>query len=458
MNNLETMRVLRFGKSLLLCTLLLLLLNAVAGRAEEVKLVKQWTNLGDAPSTANGVNPASNKPALLVYAQGAEPGVKLRPFDSKSRAATDKAFWRFTSIGTNEKEEMVKFELVTRSEAGRHVKEIYFEVDEIKTERKYYLRPAGGAPLKSILLPGFTVKNENEFLEKPVSMVGVDMVNAYATRNKALEPSIAFKTGKGSTASLKLFYGFNHYENEKRVIFKSLLDVEATYRPKDTKSVLNKIEGEVDGLYQFNTHHTEVIPVPGHPGEFTIGPEPFLHAVVQAGFNARVESDQSFDSVQSTVGVTGYAAFNGSSVQWFAQRFSFNAPKDYSAPSPLLNISYELVTSLKDDALTQQHRTETTTDRLRVHLWMSHRLVHDWDLSRTWPFDDHYNIDLVVDSGYAYDFRNSTALPDVNLSMEFGPADPESKHMSFVVTYVNGKTNAKFENYNSILAGLKKAF
>lgn len=456
MNSLIKQSLRTSTQSLILC--LMLLLGNPAWAAQKVVLVKAWTNLGDKPKTANGVNPAANKPALSVFAHGEEPGVKSKILNEKGPALSKKEFWRFTSIGANEKEEVVKYELETFPAAPGRKNQLFFVVDEIKKDRKYFLRPAGGASLDGLFVSGYTVKNADEFLTKPVSMVGVDDINAYATRNRALEPSIAFKTGKASTASLKLFYGFNHYENQKRTIFKSLLDVEATYRPKDTKNILTKIEGEIDFLYQFNTHLTKVVEVEGKPGEFTIEPSPFLHALVQAGVNSRVETDQTFDAVQGTVGVTSFMAINGSSIQWLGRNLSINAQADYSVPSPVLSLSYELVTSLKEDQTTGLSHRDTTTDRLRAHLWMSHRLVHDWNLKGTWPFNDLYAIDFVIDSGLAYDFRNSTMLPELDLSLEFAPVDPDSKHISFVVTYVNGKTKAKFENYNSILAGFKKAF
>ena len=206
---------------------------------------------------------------------------------------------------------------------------------------------------------------------------------------------------------------------------------------------VNKINGEIDFLYDDKPR--------GNPNDF-------VNFLGRYGLTSRIEADQEFDDVDQTFGASAFLVFNGAALQAVADALLLNGSHDGNAPSALFSLSYEYVANYKTDPALGTHSTDVSTDRARAHLYWSAKILRQLDFTKVPYIGEHYDLDLVIDTGISYDRRNAEWLPDVNLTMELGPTDPKSDHVSFVVTYLNGKTKARFENYDGILAGIKKAF
>lgn len=442
-------------------TLLILASTCLSAGAADVKLTTVWTakTVND-PARIKYAEPGGEVRALRLYAgtpRADHPKLPPKPlplgpvFVSTGPAVQDGDFWVMTAQEPGKNPESVKFILLTepshpgaRPGANNVVNDLIFvPLKQPKKGVVYRIAPAKGRSIQGILVAPHKVSNEDDFLKNDVSNTFEDADISYIDGNKALEPSVSLKSGKDSTATLKLFYGQQVWKGENKVRFQSMLEVDGTYRPKNKKDYVTKIDGEIDFLYLM----TDVPP----GGQF-------FHALWETGLNARIESDQSFANANETFGWTNYLAFNGDGLQALANALCLNGDLGGNAPSALLSLSYELVQSIKEDAATKRRQTDRTTDRVRAHLYWSATILKELKIARLWNDTSLYDVSLVIDSGASYDFRVSKFTPDVNLSLELGPTTLDKSKPSFTLTYVNGKTSSRFENYNALLGGIKLPF
>ncbi len=290
-----------------------------------------------------------------------------------------------------------------------------------------------------MLLPGYTVSNKTEARKLSVKITEDVDVFFKHIGGMAAKPQFSIQEGQDNLYSLKLLAGFSdEVKNDAFWTGKAILDADIALHPKDEGRFLSKIEGELDGLYSFKFAGFE-----NSPTEF--------HAREQLGINSRVESDQQFDNTNITVGVTSWTAINGGLLHDFSNLFCWFGTKPRQSPPALINLSYELVEKVKRDAESRAQSIDRTTDRVRLHLLWQLLIGHEF----VTLFDSPYNLSLIIDSGIAYDFGNDKTVPDVNLALEFGPRVSNQSVPSFVLSYVNGKTSTKFQNYSELLGGLK---
>jgi hypothetical protein len=418
--------------------------------AVDIELEHHFTVTPDRDHFKKG-NPGDQVRAFRIHAVGAKEGTPAGSkheltgpiFRPQGAAVNEQGnYWK---IYTQDKdgEHEVKYKVwPVRNSAGEVSGILLVPQGGPKKGAEYYIIPRGGEPLDSILEPQYHVTNSKDFLTKPVPIDNEDADIAYVEGNKAIEPNVSLKAGKDSTASLKLLYGHQVFANESILRFQSIFDADLTAHPKTKTEFINKINGEIDLLY-------DTPPWPHNT---------WLSALSEIGISSRLEADQRFDNVDQTVGLTTYTAFNGDVLQRVADLLCLNGSLGGNAPSALLGLSYEYVGNITNDPTTGARGTHVTTDRARAQFYWSTTILQNLDW-RAFPITkDIYDLSLVFDTGIAYDRLNAKFLPDINLTLELGPADPKSKNVSFVVTYVNGKTKARFENYNGVLAGLKKTF
>jgi hypothetical protein len=217
-----------------------------------------------------------------------------------------------------------------------------------------------------------------------------------------------------------------------------MLNIDATLHPDDEGRLLSKIEAEVDWLHSFAAGDLN-----GHG----------MHILEQMGINSRLETDQLFDNTNITAGVTSWTAVNGSFIQDVGHALCFFGEPPKSIPSPIFNLSYELVEKVKLDDDADARDIEETTDRVRLQFYWSIMFAHE--IPVFWNASSTYDLHGVINTAVAYDFRNSEVVPDINLSLELSPSKPATSIPSIVFTYADGKTSTKFENYDEFLGGLK---
>ncbi|MBX7208680.1 MAG: hypothetical protein K1X78_10230 [Verrucomicrobiaceae bacterium] len=303
---------------------------------------------------------------------------------------------------------------------------------------EFEVKVTSGHDPDEMLLPGFTVANKDDLVLK----LTIDKGTGDFLRHiggLATKPDFSIQEGEDNVYSLKLLAGFDDEgRNDSYWSGKALLSADIALHPKDEGRHFSKIVGELDGLYTFKFAGFEDI-----SSEF--------HAREQLGISSRLESDQQFDNTNITLGITSWTAVNGRLLHDFSNLFCWFGDKPTQSPPALINLSYELVEKVNRDAESRARSIDRTTDRVRVHLLWQLLVGHKF----VTLFDSPYNLALVIDSGVAYDFGNSKTAPDVNLALEFGPYLSNKSVPTFVLSYINGKTSTKFENYSEILGGLK---
>lgn len=320
------------------------------------------------------------------------------------------------------------------------------ELDQSKGYSVEMLQGAGEPP--GIELKGFAP------IEKfaPFAVGAAPENVKFLARNKAIQRKFSILGGEnGTSASIKLTYGMDSLANSSPADdpakprnynrfsrFQAMVDADLSYHPDKNHNYINSINAEADYVFaQF----------------FEAKNFGDVRGLFETGFAGRFEADQAFEKINLTIGWTNWLSINSPGLSKFATGLCFIGKPEANVP-PILVFSYDYVSSIKDDLPANNKGEDTGRNRLRGRFYWSIQLAHDADLLIV----KHYNADLLIDVGGAYDFESGKALPDVRLSLDIGPQTASDTAPKFTLTYVNGKTTPTFRNYNALLAGFKQAF
>lgn len=303
--------------------------------------------------------------------------------------------------------------------------------------------------------PGLVLKDGTKIAKfGPVDLAGGEADIEFLNRNKAVEKKIAVLGGEnGGSLSLRLAYGVDSLaqpapstttgaatdrSHDRFFRLQSILDADLSYQPEKNSNYINSINGEVDYvLAQF----------------FQAKSFGDMRGLFETGLSGRFEADQMFDKINLTVGWTNWLSMNSPGLSKFATGLCLIGKAEANVP-PILVFSYDYVSPVKNDLPVNNEGEDTGRNRLRGRFYWSIQLAHDADLLIV----KHYNADLLIDVGGAYDFESGKALPDVRLSLDIGPVTADDKAPKFTLSFVNGKTTPTFRNYNALLAGFKLPF
>jgi hypothetical protein len=286
----------------------------------------------------------------------------------------------------------------------------------------------------------------------PVTIGAAPRIVEFLNRNKAVQRKFSILGGEnGTSASLKLTYGFdslaqspttNDPTDDRRYRrfsrFQAMLDADVSYQPKKNHNYINSINAEADYVIAQFFESKDFGNVRG---------------LFETGLAGRFEADQSFDKINVTIGWTNWLSINSPGLSKFATGLCIIGKPEANVP-PILVFSYDYISPVKDELPANDRGEDTGRNRLRGRFYWSIRLAHDADLFLV----KHYNADLLLDVGGAYDFESGKAMPDVRLSLDIGPETANDAAPSFTLSFVNGKTTPTFRNYNALLAGFKQAF
>ncbi|PZR73978.1 MAG: hypothetical protein DLM73_09305 [Chthoniobacterales bacterium] len=301
--------------------------------------------------------------------------------------------------------------------------------------------------------PGIEVKGFAPIAKfGPVNIGSAPRNVEFLNRNKAVQRKFSILGGEnGTSASLKLTYGIDSLANASATDdpmndrryrrfsrFQAMLDADLSYHPDKNNNYINSINAEADYvLVQF----------------FESKNFGDLRGLFETGLAGRFEADQQFDKINLTVGWTNWLSVNSPGLSKFATGLCLLGKPEANVP-PILVFSYDYVSSIKDDLPANNRGEDTGRNRLRGRFYWSIQLAHDADLFLV----KHYNADLLIDVGGAYDFDSGKAFPDVRLSLDIGPQTASDTAPKFTLSFVNGKTTPTFRNYNALLAGFKQPF
>jgi hypothetical protein len=359
---------------------------------------------------------------------------------SSSPAANDPSYFKVT--GPTGKD--VKIQVLKGQERDGKIGKITLVPKEQITKPSDYkvqFTPKAGTEA-FLFAAGYTLRSDVAakpfVLKKEALKTDIDFVN----RNKAIENKVSVLAGdSGPSVSIRLNTGIDKWDNGQIWRIQAQADADATYKPKNDNKYINSIIGQLDGLF--------VSPIPRN--------NPFkLRGVFESGLTSRIETDQDFNLVNGTIGVTEWCAFQAPYIADLARKLCIWRAYDSSPNTPIATLSYDYVGKLKQDVSPSDPATKSGNNRLRGRFYWSLTIAHNVPMPM---INLNYDVSFLIDEGVIYDFRETKWMPDNRLSVDISPTAETTKAVpSITVTYVNGKTTPTFQQFDAFLAGLKLAF
>jgi|GEM_PF-4758742 len=427
----------------LFLTLILLLGLQLVSSARDVKLTGKWV-----PTATPG-----GGFYFEIYLVDAAPGSVRKimdgAFNPQSAAITDASFWTMLEGD------------------GNSNKVIACDVRPVPAPRGGGYKGVGLKPKKAddqgklVTIVAKKDFNKADLLVSGYNLSGVDsgirfsgaatpeIDRNYDKGGKALATNLSVKQGKGSVYEFQAFAGMQDWVGDSYIRGQLQLDGRFNYQPKKADRLLDKID--LQGQLLATT-------------PFQIGGRD-LTFFNQFGVEGGMTSDQQFDNVTGNVGVTAWSAINGEWIQDFSKWFClypWHQP-NRRAPAAIVSLNYEYAFNIHEDEATNIRERNVDTDRFRAQFYWTLQLANSVPINKLLPFDawqkmGEYEVNLVVNTSFIKDFKGDLFRPDINLSLELDPVKPSKYSPSFTLTYLNGKTNTKFENYDALLAGIKVLF
>lgn len=359
---------------------------------------------------------------------------------SSSPAANESDYFKIT--GPNGKD--VKIQVVKGQERDGKIgritlvpKEAITKPDEYKVQ---FTPKAGTDPF--LFSGGYTLKSDAA--EAPLVLSKKDLQTniEFLNSNKAIESKVSVLAGEsGPSVSIKLNTGVDKWDNEQILRLQALVDADVTYKPKENNKYINSIVGEVDGLF--------VSPIP-KDNFFNV------RGVFESGLASRVETDEDFNLVNATIGVTEWCAFQSPYIADFARALCVWGKYGASPNTPIVTANYDYVAKLKQDVSPSESAKKSGNNRLRGRFYWSLKLAHNVPMP---VINMNYDASFLIDVGVIYDIDEGNWMPDNRLSLDFSPTAETTKTVpTITVTYVNGKTTPTFKHFDEFLAGLKIPF
>jgi hypothetical protein len=177
----------------------------------------------------------------------------------------------------------------------------------------------------------------------------------------------------------------------------------------------------------------------------------------EIGLRSKFESDQSFRTMNATIGLSYWTTIDNSVTRGINHLFYLSPDRDQrSFLAPAIVIGYDYVGKIESGDGSSARRVETSRHRLSGHLDWPIEIINALDLKKT-PLGAVYDVDLLVDVTPYFDLVNNKFLVEEKISLEIVPAVDKNK-ASLIVTFANGKATPTFKNVNTIVAGLKIPF
>jgi hypothetical protein len=258
---------------------------------------------------------------------------------------------------------------------------------------------------------------------------------------RTLRTKVEIAGGTTGTGSVQIHSGLTRFSDNALWGADFMGKADFSFLARDKKKYLNSMVAELKGFGAFI---------------WGAGNEDFT-GLLQGGLTARVESDQTFDNVNGTLGV-GVGSYIKNPVTTFLHgnivQLLQGKKLQEAGVAPYLFLSYDYVDHWKEGIADQ-----TGNNRARFDLSWSLPLLRGLEFPKILGLTQQtFDADFLVEVEIIYDFRQSEFMDNSKLSLEFRPQTPSDKAPSFTFTYAQGKATPTFQHFDAFLAGIKLPF
>lgn len=189
---------------------------------------------------------------------------------------------------------------------------------------------------------------------------------------------------------------------------------------------------------------------------------PTFSGYFDLGANASIESDQKFDVIDNTAGMSSVLRLKNpvtTNVQECVNAIvrPFGSESKRAGLAPVLIVGYDYVNHAKQDA-----NVDTGDNRAKGNFYWT---LHIFERQQI-PFystSAGYDADFVIAVETIYDLNKSEFLNNSKLTLDISPhkevgENADDKSPSFTLTYAQGKATPTFKHFDAFLAGIKVPF
>jgi hypothetical protein len=275
--------------------------------------------------------------------------------------------------------------------------------------------------------------------DKPIAVSGTpEEHNKYAHPFPENKLSLQ-QTGETGTVSFQYYHNYVFSSGPNLFDVHLALNADASLLSALSNKYIDKVEAEAGGyLVRIVGMEREVL---GQRG------------IIEAGFSSKLQADQQFDKIDSTIGVNAWFWLNNDLFGEIYRRFClFGTKPDFGLP-PTIILGYDYVGHLKDDGSAHGFSgNNRLTGRFSWTLPVGRELHSDVLI-----LNQIKEIDFVSDVSGTYDVENAKAAPLISLSIDF-ILSTSNKLPSVSFSYADGKAAPKFQQFDAFLAGFKMHF
>ena len=247
--------------------------------------------------------------------------------------------------------------------------------------------------------------------------------------------------------SIRATYRYDSPPSENWLHVEALGKADFNFRSQEKTEYFNSIVGQISAFYvsrwTFGSQRVpelpnEVIPTYAIPYHF--------------GLNATVESDQTFQTVDATGGLSFVAYVNNPVTDALHKLFVPKIDELEAGVAPKLKFGYDYVNHVK-----QGVDAGTGSQRLTAELYWSMAVARGWKLPEI-IYKDGFDADLVFDVETVYDLEMGKFFNNSKVSLDFHSTVNPDKSPSFTLTYAQGKATPTYKHFDAFLAQLKIPF
>lgn len=254
-------------------------------------------------------------------------------------------------------------------------------------------------------------------------------------------PENKFSLQHGENAGAFSFQGFYGKQDTSRLVtLRASLNADISLSSVLKGNYLDRLEAEI-GLARFSMVSSQQ----------TLGLTE--GGMISYGLTTKTQADQHFDKIDQTIGASAWLWLNSPVWKTIYRNFGLGARPRFDVP-PAIVLGYDHVFNLLNDTTTP---SLDGNNRLVARFYWSLPIGRNLDFGKVPLIGLIKQINLVTDCSGIYDLNTSKFAPQLQASLDFTLSNSD-KHPVFSLSYVNGKSAPKFQNFDAFLAGFKLKF
>jgi|ERR1051325_5937101 hypothetical protein len=268
--------------------------------------------------------------------------------------------------------------------------------------------------------------------------------------HRELKNKVEFKSSGSSVAAGSVRYTYNYDSPLSQYPswwhFEALGKADFNLLSEDRAKYFNSIVGQVSGFY-VNSWTTPW----GDKAQIDQRQSPYY-----VGLSGNVESDQKFETVDSTVGIQVRSFVKNPVTDFLYGLMVFGEAKNEAGIKPRFELGYAYVGHIKESMDTHSGSNRFTGT---FSWWVP--VLRNQGFS---PLvrDRVADVDFQIEVGGIYDIEKSELTDTTNLSLDIhwrkALEKASDKDPSFTLSYAQGKATPTFKHFDAFLAGLKIPF